>query len=299
MFYGDVVRRQFGGVDFLNYDSMEVAVTYMVNRAFADVRKCIRARFDHGMRGKRMIVEALVWVEGNDRTGPPRWGLREVKNYTNWRTYMRFASTPGAAMYGQPMVYVQFISASDDAGCSSSVVEEQMSITAAPSTGPSEQLAITAAPSAGPLEQMVSHHIPGPGYWSAVVDISEHVEGLPEALDDDARSSSFESSSDEDGVGPSQRAVPAPMHPNFFQTMTISNEFRSVPGLGEASLLVRQNFPDKDSADQAIKMYALGISRQHRVKQPDRSQLKVICVKLNEGCRGRVIARKSSGVCQP
>ena len=81
--------------------------------------------------------------------------------------------------------------------------------------------------------------------------------------------------------------------------MTISNEFHSVPGLGEASLQVGQSFPDKDSADQAIKRYALGISRQHRVKQSDRSQLKVICIKFNEGCRGRVIARKSPGVCQP
>ena len=95
------------------------------------------------------------------------------------------------------MVYVQFISASDDAGCSRSAAEEQLSITAGPSTGLSEQLAITAAPSIGPSEQMASHHIADPGYWSAVVDISEHVEGLPEALDDDARSSSSESSSDE------------------------------------------------------------------------------------------------------
>ncbi|XP_071678087.1 uncharacterized protein [Lolium perenne] len=89
------------------------------------------------------------------------------------------------------------------------------------------------------------------------------------------------------------------MDPDFLQTMTISNKFRSVPGLGEASLQVGQTFPDKDSADQAMKRYALGISREHRVKQSDRRQLKVICVKLNEGCMGRVIARKSLGVCQP
>ncbi|XP_071683613.1 uncharacterized protein [Lolium perenne] len=89
------------------------------------------------------------------------------------------------------------------------------------------------------------------------------------------------------------------MDPEFLKTMTISNEFRSIPGLGEASLQVGQTFPDKDSADQAIKRYALAISQQHRVKQSDRRQLKVICVKLNEGCRGRVIARVSPGVCQP
>jgi hypothetical protein len=222
---------------------MEVAVIDMVNRAFADVRKIIRAPFGQGMRGQRMTVEALIVVEGN---GPPRWGLREVKNDTNWRTYMRFASTPGAAMYGRPMVYVKFISATDDAGSSRSAAEEQLSITAGPSTGLSDQLAITAARSIDPSEQMPSHHNVDPGYWSAVVDISEHVEGLPEALDDDARSSSSESSSDEEGVGPPQRAVPGPMDPDFLQTMTISNEFRSVPGLGEDSLLFGQSFPDKD-----------------------------------------------------
>ena len=77
---------------------------------------------------------------------------------------MRFASTPGAAMYGKPMVYVQFISPSDDAGCSSGAPEEQM---AGPSSSPLEQLAITAGPSTGPSEQMVSHHVTDPGYLSA------------------------------------------------------------------------------------------------------------------------------------
>jgi hypothetical protein len=38
-----------------------------------------------------------------------------VKSDRNWDTYMRFASTPGAAMYREPMVYVQFISCDDDA----------------------------------------------------------------------------------------------------------------------------------------------------------------------------------------
>jgi hypothetical protein len=83
VFYGEVVRDEFGGVDFSNCDSMEVAVIDMVNTTFADVRKCIRVPFGQGMRGMRMTVEALICVEGNDRTGPPRWGLRQVKNDTN------------------------------------------------------------------------------------------------------------------------------------------------------------------------------------------------------------------------
>ncbi|KAK1646759.1 hypothetical protein QYE76_064564 [Lolium multiflorum] len=113
--------------------------------------------------------------------------------------------------------------------------------------GQSEHEALTAGHITGPSEQMVAQFAAEPGYWSAFVDISERVEGLPEALDDDARSSTPESSSDEEGVGPSRRAVAAPMDPEFLKTMTISNEFRSVPGLGEASLQVGQTFPDKDS----------------------------------------------------
>ena len=44
VFYGDVICDQFGGVDFSQCDSFEVAVIDLVNRAFADVRKSIRAR---------------------------------------------------------------------------------------------------------------------------------------------------------------------------------------------------------------------------------------------------------------
>jgi hypothetical protein len=55
-----------------------------------------------------------------------------------------------------------------------------------------------------------------PGYWSAVVDITERMEGLPEALDDDDDGhSSRSSSSEEEGVGPSQRAVVGPMPEDF------------------------------------------------------------------------------------
>jgi hypothetical protein len=109
--------------------------------------------------------------------------------------------------------------------------------------------------------------VPNPGYWSAVVDISERLEGLLEALDDDDDGHSSRSSSlEEEGVGISQRAVAGPMPPDFLETMTIRNKYHSVAGLGEASLEVGHSFPYKDSADQAIKRYALSISRQHRVK---------------------------------
>jgi hypothetical protein len=89
------------------------------------------------------------------------------------------------------------------------------------------------------------------------------------------------------------------MPEDFLQTMTIRNEYHTIAGLGEASLEVGHSFPDKDSADLAIKRYALSISRQHRVKQSDKTELKVVCLFLPEGCQGRVIARQSRGVCQP
>ena len=271
VFYGDVVRDDISGVNVSNCESMIVVVKDMVNKSFADVRKCIRVNFGHVMRGMKMTVEAFICVGGNYGE-VARWGLREVKNENHWQKYMTFASTPDSAMFGEPMVYVQFTSASDEAGCSSSAAE------------------VDVVPSA----------IIDPGYWSARVDLSEHVHGLQEALDhDDDGHSSSSSSSDEDGDGPPHRALAAPMDPKFLETLTISNEFRSVPGLGEASLMVGQSFPDKDSADQAIKRYAISISRQHRVKQSDRSQLKVICINIADGCMGRVIARKSPGVCQP
>jgi hypothetical protein len=95
--------------------------------------------------------------------------------------------------------------------------------------------------------------VPDPCYWFAVVDISECLEGLPEALDDDDDGHSYgSSSSEEEGVGPSQRAVVGLMPPDFLETMTIRNEYYSVAGLGEVSLKVGHSFPDKDSADQAI-----------------------------------------------
>jgi hypothetical protein len=36
---------------------------------------------------------------------------------------MRFATTPGAAMFQRPMVYVQFVSPNDEPGCSSGAPE--------------------------------------------------------------------------------------------------------------------------------------------------------------------------------
>nr|XP_020159136.2 uncharacterized protein LOC109744432 [Aegilops tauschii subsp. strangulata] len=181
------------------------------------------------------------------------------------------------------MVYVEFISVTDVAGCSS--------------RGGEVELAITSAPSIGPSEPTGDQPVYDTGYWSAAVDMSEHVEGLPEALDDDDHSSASSESSEEEDVAP-QRAVAASLQPGFLQDMSITNEFHSVSGLEAGSLEVGQVFPDKKSAYQAINRYAIALHRQHKVKQSDKKELKVICIHTAEGCRGRVLARLKPGVCQ-
>lgn len=88
------------------------------------------------MHGKMMIVEVVIFVEGHDGT-PARWGLRQVKGVNSWGSCMRFSSTPGAAMYGRPMVCVQFIIVTDDVGCCSDTAHVRLVVTAAASTAPS------------------------------------------------------------------------------------------------------------------------------------------------------------------
>jgi hypothetical protein len=105
VFYGDVVQEGIYGLDVSQCESINVVVRDMENLDFAEVRKCIRVQFSPEMRGKKMTVEAVICVGGDDGTAP-RWGLREVKENNSWRTYMRFATTPGAAMFQRPMVYV-------------------------------------------------------------------------------------------------------------------------------------------------------------------------------------------------
>jgi hypothetical protein len=57
----------------------------MENLDFAEVRKCIRVQFGPEMWGKKMTVEAVICVGGDDGAAP-RWGLREVKGNNSWRT---------------------------------------------------------------------------------------------------------------------------------------------------------------------------------------------------------------------
>jgi hypothetical protein len=68
LFYREVVRDEFSGVDVSRCVSMKIVVIDMVSRGFVDVRRCIRAKFGPGMHGKKMIVEALIVVGGDDGT---------------------------------------------------------------------------------------------------------------------------------------------------------------------------------------------------------------------------------------
>ena len=145
MFYGDVVCDDISGVNVSNCESMIVVVKDMVNKSFADVRKRIRVNFGHATRGMKMTVEAFICVGGRDGE-VARWGLREVKNETHWQKYMTFARTPNSTMFGEPMVYVQFISPTDEAGCSTSAAEVELALTADPNTKPLEPTTIDVVP---------------------------------------------------------------------------------------------------------------------------------------------------------
>jgi hypothetical protein len=120
VFYGDMVRNGISELDVSHCESINVIVRDMENLDLAEVRKCIRVQFGPEMREKKMTVEVVICVGGDDGTAP-RWGLRKVKGNNSWRTYMRFATMPGAAMFQRPMVYVQFLSRTDEPGCSSRI----------------------------------------------------------------------------------------------------------------------------------------------------------------------------------
>ncbi|PNT70395.1 hypothetical protein BRADI_2g11288v3 [Brachypodium distachyon] len=113
VFHGDgIVRDGPSGLDVWGLDVWQcqhklLTIEDIVNTSFLDITNCIKAEFGSEMASKKLIVEALL-VPRVQEGSLPRWGLRQVKGESNWRTYMRLASTPDAAIYGRPMVYVQF-----------------------------------------------------------------------------------------------------------------------------------------------------------------------------------------------
>ena len=125
VFYGeDITRDGPEGLDMSRCESKNVRVEGLVSTSFMEVRRRIRAEFGPEMARKKMVIEAVVCK----RVGEVyRWALRQVKGDNTWGQYMKFASTPGAAMYEQPMVYVHFVDASDEPGSSSGAGELQLS----------------------------------------------------------------------------------------------------------------------------------------------------------------------------
>jgi hypothetical protein len=287
IFYGeDITRDGPEGLDLSRCETKNVIVEGLVSTSFTDVRRRIRAEFGPEIGRKKMVVEAVVCKRVGEGY---QWALRQVKGENSWGSYMRFASTPGAAMYEQPMVYVHFIDGTDEPGSSSAAGEVHLSIAA---------LAIdTEALEHEPLENN------GP-YSMAIVDLNERLENQPDELDsgDDDRSSSSEDEDEDEGGGPSQRmrAVAQPMAPEDINALVIGHDDSSVRGVGATILQEKQHFPSKDAADMAIKRYAISISRQHKVKKSNPQLLKVICINKEEsGCEGTIVARQLAGICQP
>ena len=171
-----------------------------------------------------MVVEAVVC---KSREEGACWGLRQVKGDSNWGSYMTIASTPGAAMYGRPMVYVHFVD--DDAGCSSAAGALQLSI-----IGGSGNVEATDVNHVHEEDAHIPMLNAGP-YSAVVIDFNEHNEGHPNELDsgDDARESSSDESADGEGDVPSQRRADAPaMDLDDLRTLVIGNDESSVAGLG-------------------------------------------------------------------
>jgi hypothetical protein len=75
VFYGDVVCDRISGLDVSQCESINVVVRDMENLDFAEVRKYIRVQFGPEMQGKKMTVEAVICVGGDDGIAL-RWGLR-------------------------------------------------------------------------------------------------------------------------------------------------------------------------------------------------------------------------------
>lgn len=66
-------------------------------------------------------------MERNDET-VFHWDPRLVKDDTLWMTYMIFANTSSVVVYGEPMLDVQFLSASNDTRCSSGAANVELAI---------------------------------------------------------------------------------------------------------------------------------------------------------------------------
>jgi hypothetical protein len=80
VFYGDVVRDGISGLDVSQCESINVLGRDMENLDFAEVRKCIWVQFDPEIRGKKMTIEAVICVGGDDGIAP-NWGLWEVWHF--------------------------------------------------------------------------------------------------------------------------------------------------------------------------------------------------------------------------
>ena len=67
-----------------------------------ELRSCIRREFVTEATTKKVVIEGITCT--NDV-----WVLVKVAGSVVWSQYMQIASQPEAAIYGKPMVYVNFV----------------------------------------------------------------------------------------------------------------------------------------------------------------------------------------------
>ncbi|XP_010239162.1 protein FAR1-RELATED SEQUENCE 6-like [Brachypodium distachyon] len=181
------------------------------------------------------------------------------------------------------MVYVQFDD-DDEARCSMDLGSMQLAIAGTEMEGISiDEGPLLPTPDAGP-------------YWSMVVDLNDHMDGLPDELDsgDEAIDSSSDESDEDVEDGSSHRAEVPPM-----DVEAVRAEDTSLRGFGSEVLEVRQHFPDKKAAKHAIQGYGITIGREYRVLRSNAEIFKVSCIHKESGCPTRIVARQPRGIMMP
>ena len=241
VFYGDDITRDGPqGLDLSRCQSQYVTVDGMKEISFRDVRRHICTLFGPEMARKKMIVEALICKRFSESY---RWALRPVKVENSWGSYMKIASTPGAAVYEQPMVYVQFVDAVDEPGSSTAAGALQLSIS---------NMAINTEAVVGEDVHVEDEDVRIGPYSMAIVDLNERMEGLLDELDsgDDDRADASDDDDEVEGGGPPRtRALAPPMAPEDIQALVIGGDDDYVRGVGATVLQENQQFPSKRSGD--------------------------------------------------
>ena len=245
VFYGgNVIRDGPCGLDLSQYQFKVARIEGLVEISMSDLRRCIRREFDRETARKKLVIEVVTCRSHGEGSSEPLWELHKVTGTVSWAGYMRLVSTPGAAMYGRPMVYVQFVDR--DEGCSAAL-ELQLNATEG-----SHEIVLAATednPTNEEEGQIVTNEDAGP-FWSARVDLFEVLPTMPNELDSDEDGEQESDGSEEDGGdggGGARRAIVEEMDELIIQNLVISRDVNSRWGFDECTLMVGQRFSDRKS----------------------------------------------------